>query len=86
MTRLTVLINTRQLNLEVSRTDLSEEALFNWWLGSARRQPGQHEVLLERNEPSKAKPSPNPDDTGPIVRCPMGHGGLGHILGMNLGL
>ena len=41
---------------------------------SACRCPARHRELLEHDEPSKAplaNPSSNPEDAGPIVRCPM---------------
>jgi hypothetical protein len=74
MTHLTTLLNTRQLNPEASRTNLSEQTLFNWRPGSPCRHLACHKESLGHEEPSKAasvKPSPNPDNAGPIVCCPM---------------
>jgi hypothetical protein len=71
----TVLLNTHPLNPEANCTNVSEETLFNWRPRSTCRHPARHKESLERDEPSKAplaKPSPSPDDAGPILRCPMG--------------
>jgi hypothetical protein len=75
MARQTSLLDTRPLNPEASCTNVSEETLFNWQPLSACRHPACHKESLEHNEPNKAppaKPSPNPDDAGPIVHRPMG--------------
>ena len=70
MTRLTSLLNTHQINLEASRTNVTEETQFNWRPGSSHRHPACQNESLERDQPSKAPPAkafPNPDDAGPIV-------------------
>ena len=70
MTRQTAVLNSRSLNPEASRTNVSEETAFNWPPKSAFRHPAHHKKLLEHDEPNKvprAKPSPNPDDAEPIV-------------------
>jgi hypothetical protein len=62
-------------NTEASYTNVSEETLFSWQRESDCRLPARHKESLEGDEPSKApsvKPSPNPDNSGPIVRRPMG--------------
>jgi hypothetical protein len=63
MTRLTTLLNIRQLNPEASRTNVLEETLFDWRPKLACRH---HKEPLELDEPSKAhpiKPTPNPNPT-----------------------
>ena len=68
-------VNTCSLNPEDSCTNVSKETPFNWLLKSDCRRPARHKESLECDKPSKvppAKPSPNPDDAGPIVRRPMG--------------
>ena len=75
MTRQPALLNARSLNPKACRTNVSEETLFNWRPKSACRRPAHHKESLERDEPNKAlpaKPSPNPDVAGRIVRRPMG--------------
>ena len=74
MTRKTAL-NIRLLNPKASRTNVLEETPFNCRPRSACSCPARYKESLERGEPSEAllaKLSPNPDDTGPIVRHPMG--------------
>ena len=50
MTQQTVLLNTRPLNPEVSRTNVSEETQFYWRPKSACRCPASHKVLAQPNE------------------------------------
>uniref|UniRef100_A0AAZ3NQU2 HIT domain-containing protein n=1 Tax=Oncorhynchus tshawytscha TaxID=74940 RepID=A0AAZ3NQU2_ONCTS len=53
LTRLTVLLNTRQINPEASRTNVSVETQFNWQPGSACRHPAHHKESLECNRPMR---------------------------------
>jgi hypothetical protein len=63
------------LNPKASCTNVSEETLYSWQPKSVCRHPTRPKELLEFNGTRKsqpAKPCPNPDNTGPIVRRLMG--------------
>jgi hypothetical protein len=65
------------LNPEASRTNVSEETQYTWRPCQRALRPARHrtqESLVRDGTRTSlpAKPSPNPDDAGPIVRRPMG--------------
>ena len=63
------------LKLEASRTNVSEETPYTWrpCRRALRRKKPQELLVRDGTKTSLlAKPSPNPDDAGPIVPRPMG--------------
>ena len=67
------------LSPEAIHTNVSEETQYNWRPKSACMRQACHTESLERNGTRTswpAKPSPNPDDAGPIAHHLMGLPGM----------
>jgi hypothetical protein len=63
------------LNMEASRTNVSEETPYNWRLKSVCVRPGRNMESLERDGTRTSRPaklSPIPDDAASIVHRLMG--------------
>jgi hypothetical protein len=62
--------HTARLTWLASRTNVSEETPYSWRPEDSMHAPGRHKESLEHDgtrTSRPAKPSPNPDDVGPIV-------------------